>query len=382
MQSNSRPTAAAIEDPLLEVLRVQLKSPQLEYADRPSLLGDGVTARAYAFRLSGIDGQAAGPLVCRLFVDDAGSMAGDQARIEGALQNALAECAVPCPRVFACGDADGPLGASFMAMEQAPGWNLFPVIIAALGVTCCLLFVGVWTPLVAVLALYWGCMTRLLTRVHRAPADRVRRHLDQAGIGSDRLSLGELLERIEDRIERGGFVGLRPLATWLTDHREMGTGPIVPCHGDFWFGNVMLSPTRVSLLDWTQACLAPRELDLGWMGIQHYSRAPIELPISDATYDFVATLLRPFTWLLFAANRGIYRMLSPIDPVRLRYYTVLQCTRALLSVADARQAQDAAGSSTLLIAWGSPRTVELVRRRVRRLCGVRCELPCPRSAAA
>ena len=40
----------------------------------------------------------------------------------------------------------------------------------------------------------------------------------------------------------------------------------------------MVSPTRVTLLDWTQACLTHPEFDLGWMCIQHYSRLPVPLP--------------------------------------------------------------------------------------------------------
>ena len=99
-----RRSGADIAPALLAILRDRLEVPDLEYDEQPQTLADGVTARAYGFRLAlPPDSRAAGALVCRLFVGDFGT--GDQTLVERALHNALAEQGFSVPRALASGRA-------------------------------------------------------------------------------------------------------------------------------------------------------------------------------------------------------------------------------------------------------------------------------------
>ena len=362
---DDRPDAAAVAEGLREVLRDELGLTGADGSRPPKLLADGVTARAFAVDLNGR------PLVLRVFVpSEEESLPADQHRVEAALQNALADLGYPAPRVLASGDASSPLGAPFILMERAAGRSLMGVVIlGAVGVMA----LGValsWIPLLVFLATYWFVMVRLLLRLHDVPGSAVRARLGAAGVGPERLSSDAILDEMEEWVERDGRDGRRLLMRWLRESAPNESEPQVVCHGDFWFGNLMAGLRGVVVLDWTQARLSAREFDLGWIRIQHYSRIPLPLP--EPAYDVLASLIRPLAWLLLGANGWIYGLVHPVDPDRLRYFTVLNAARILLAVEDRRRSCDPkrASGDALLLAWGSPITRALLRRRLCRLTGI------------
>jgi aminoglycoside phosphotransferase (APT) family kinase protein len=313
-----------------------------------------------------------GELICRLLDPGPGSTPPDQFPVEEALHNALAQHGYPVPRVFAACGTESPLGAPFMLMERVAGHGLFLWALVGLVAGLALgLFVS-WLPLVLFLAAYWSFMVRLLIRLHAVPGGAVLDHMEAAGIPRDRLSLDFLLETLDGRLGPDELTELRPLVDWLGSHRPEPLDPPTVCHGDFWLGNVLFGRGRATLLDWTQAAVAHPELDLGWISIQGYSRLPLELAIPERIYDLAFALISPFTWLLFGANGMAYRLVRGADPQRLRYYTVFHATRVLLRIAALRAAGAEHGrpGSAELIAWGSPRTVRLLVRRVRRISGL------------
>lgn len=128
-----------------------------------------------------------------------------------------------------------------------------------------------------------------------------------------------------------------------------------------------MSRRRITLLDWTQASITDREYDLGWMSVQHLSRMP--LPVADPLYDWLWLPVRPFTWILMAPTRWIYRAIAGYDAERVRYYAAFCALRSLVTCAKLRDAADGAHLAELQ-AWGSPHTTWLLRRRLRAISGI------------
>lgn len=373
----SRLSGSGIAAPLLGILRDRLAVPGLEYEDEPETLADGVTARAYAFRLALEPGSAgAGPLVCRVFLGGFG--AGDQTLVESALQNALADDGFSVPRVLASGDETSALAAPFMVMERVEGQNAFAPLLLALGLGTFALFLGYWLVLPLVLLTYWALMTRVLTRLHAVPGDAVVSAFERQGIGRERLSIATHIRDFQRQVEAEEFAPLRPLVAWLAENEPTPAEAPVVCHGDFWFGNVMISFRRqsVSLLDWTQACIGCPEVDLSWMANQHFSRLP-RRPINEAVYAFVWEVMRPCAFMLLGANVLAYRLVRTVDRDRLRYFRVFAAMRSLSEVTAERAAFEASGGSVppaILLAWGSKRTLSLLTKKVHALTGVQLTL--------
>jgi len=363
---------------LLAILRDRLALPDLEYDEAPETLADGVTARAYAFRLALASGSTnGGRLVCRVFQNNFGT--GDQTFVETTLHNALADNGFNAPRVLASGDETSALEAPFIVMERVEGQNAFTPLLIGLGLGILALLFGNWLPLVLFLLVYWLIMTRTLLRLHAVPGDNIIEAFERSSVGHERLSIETLLQDFERLAEADEFAPLRPLVIWLTENRPAPAESPVVCHGDFWFGNVMVSfrNRSVALLDWTEACIGCPEVDLGWMANQHFSRLPRENPRSETLYALLSELIRPLNWLLLGANCIAYRLLRSVDPDRLRYFRVFAAMRALAAVTAERAAFEASGSSSppaIVQAWGSPRTISLIVRKVHALTGLQLAL--------
>jgi hypothetical protein len=260
-----------------------------------------------------------------------------------------------------------------MVMQRAPGRNAFPLLVLALIATCVVaLATDSLVPLLLLFALYWAGMVGLLVRLHTVPARAVEERLVRAGLDRDRLAYSSLLGWLEERVENEpACEPLHALVDWLRTNAPPRAEPPSVCHGDFWFGNLIVSPRGVTLLDWTQACLAQPELDLGWISIQHYSR--LALPLPEWALGLSAALLRPFAWLLMGATRWCYRLVRPVDPERVRYFGVFSAGRVLAHVTSLRAREDGSDAA-MLSAWGSAATLRLLRRRVRRTTGIDLEL--------
>jgi aminoglycoside phosphotransferase len=366
----ARPDATTIAEPLLRTLRRHLACPRLEYASRPQVLADGVTARAFELRLAGAPPAISGPLVCRVLCDGGEARTGDPLLAESALHNALAAAGFPVPRVFATGTGDDELGAPFMLMERVAGRPAFGVFLGALAASIPLAALGIGAAPFGVCLAGWGGMALLLRRLHKIDGGAVAATLARAGAPMERLGPDAALVELDQLIRAASAKGLEPALDWLREHRPPLSGAPTVCHGDYWYGNVIVSARGVHLLDWTQAGLAHRELDLGWMSLQHYSRLPMAVP--DPLFDWLWLPVRPLTWLFMAPIRWIYRLGGGVDPDRLAYYTALCATRLLANGAKLEREWRGRGGSrpAELSAWGSPHTRALLARRLRRTCGV------------
>ena len=365
-----RPEASEIAPALLDWLRHELGVPDLIWSEPPALLADGVTARVFSLRLAGVEENLARPLVCRVYCDGFEDLPADQVEVEAALQTGLVSAGFPAPRVVSRGDASSPIGAPFIVMERAPGFDALSILSLALAAGVALRIAGFGWPLVLVLLGFWLMMARLLRRLHAVPGDAISMALSDAGVSLERLGVGRILKELGRTVHEQGEAGAIRVHDWLLAQCPAQDEMPTICHGDFWLGNVMLSTRGVALIDWTQAALAHRELDLGWMSVQHYSRLP--LPIRDPLFDWLWLPVRPLTWLLLAPPRLMYRWMGGVDVERLHYYAVLWALKLLVETHQAGQAwAEACGRRpSLLSAWGSRHTRLLLRWRIRRITGL------------
>lgn len=370
MADATRPEANEIDEPLLRTLRRRLDCPELRYAVRPRLLADGVTARAFELRLAGAPRELTGPLVCRVLCDGGEARGADALRAESALHNALAAAGFPVPRVFATGTGGDELEAPFMLMERVAGRNAFGVFLAALAVSLALAAVGIVAAPWLVGLAGWGGTALLLRRLHRVDGAALVAELVRVGAPVERLGLEAALGDLARLVEESGAEELYSALDWLRAHRLPAPDPPTVCHGDYWYGNLMLSTRGVQLLDWSQAALAHAELDLGWMSVQYYSRLPMALP--DPLFDWLWLPVRPWTWIFMAPVRWLYRLGGGVDRDRLAWYTALCATRLLANGAKLDREWRTRGGPrpAELSAWGSPHTRALLARRLRRICAV------------
>jgi len=363
-----RPSAAEIAPPLLEILRRQLDAPTLDWDEAPELLGDGVSARVFALRTQGGPPETGSPWVCRIFCDGSNDVTDAQVASEAALQGALASAGFPVPRVVLWGGATSPLGAPFMVMERVQGPDGFRVALGIFVLAAAAAFAGFWALWATGLLLAWGAPALLLRRLHRVPAVDVARALEEAGVPPERLGLERALDELAELVAAGSRPGAGRVVEWLRANRpDPAEGPAV-CHGDFWYGNLMWSRRGPFLIDWTQAALGHRELDLGWMSIQHYSRFP--LPVPDPLFDWLWAPVRPFVWLFMAPVRWLYLLAGGVQRQRIHYFTALCAVRVLAQGDRLAQTATKAARPAELSAWGSPHTTALLRWRLRRITGI------------
>jgi hypothetical protein len=114
----ARNTAAVLADELLDVARATTGRTDLVYAEAPERLGGGFFTENHAFRLADPPPPWDGPLVARLFPNEAPP---DLAHREAAVQRALADQRYPAPPVVWF-DADARLAnRRCFVMRKLPG---------------------------------------------------------------------------------------------------------------------------------------------------------------------------------------------------------------------------------------------------------------------
>ena len=120
---------------------------------------------------------------------------------------------------------------------------------------------------------------------------------------------------------------LADAARWLALHRP-GPSADVICHGDLHPFNLLADGDHVTVLDWSNALLAPRAYDVGYTSLL-LSEPPLRVP------GWQRPLLRLFGQRLARRFvRGYQRRTgTAVDPAELRWHQALVCLRALVEVA-------------------------------------------------
>jgi aminoglycoside phosphotransferase (APT) family kinase protein len=257
-----------LDDQLLTVLRSVTGAPSLAYSRRPVRLSGGFWAELLAFSLAEPPDGWPHDLVARLMPEP------NTARKETAIQKAVADTGFPTPAVRAAGGPDDGLGRAFMIMDRAAGAPL----LSGLSASGALRRVG---------ALF-GEIPRLLAstmaQLHALDPEPVRAKLD--GAGAAIVSVSSMLVVMRQRAAEFERPDLVQAAQWLLDHPAR-PAPDVICHGDLHPFNLLFDGSRVVLLDWSTAVLAPRS----------YDAACTDLALSQAALEVPGWLRPPVRWI-------------------------------------------------------------------------------------
>ncbi len=248
-------------------------------------------------RKPGGGGAAADPLALVLRMEAGGAFAGTPISIrrEATVYAALADTAVPAPRLVALSD-----DASAMLLERVSGDSDF------------------WSLEEAERERTFADFVEALSALHGLDVS----HLPLEGF--ERPATAEDHARLDlslwHRLAREHVPDLDPLAVyagaWLLAHPPVSVARTVLVHGDIGPGNFMAEGGRVTgLLDWEFAHLGDPMDDIAWLEMRSGIRPGAEIDLGER--------LRPYT-----RATGI-----EIDPARVDYYRVAVYYRCAVTAA-------------------------------------------------
>jgi len=304
-----RHTAAVLADELLAVARADTGRDDLAYVEPPVRLSGGFFTANHAFRLDGAPPPWDGPLVVRLFPNDAPA---DLARREAVVQRVLAAQGYPAPDIVWWDDSMRLLERHCFVMRRLPGR---PVL-------------GGIKPL-EILPAARKLLTSLVETTASAQASLHR--LDAAPIVAALEGLPLGVERWLDRL--ADFDGHARGLEWLRAHRPADPERVVLCHGDLHPGNILADGGHMTgVLDYTVATVAEPALDVGFTTMS-FDLTPIDAPapIRRLAARFGQSIARRYV-RAYAAATGA-------DLTNQRYYEALRCASELTNVVSYRLAR-------------------------------------------
>jgi aminoglycoside phosphotransferase (APT) family kinase protein len=272
---------------------------------------------------------------------------------ETIVQRAVAEQGYPTPRVVLDGFDEG-LGGTFMVMERVDGVPL----LAGLRIGRALF------RLPKTLRGLARQLSVVTVQLHDLDPQPVIDSLQHAGIDIATLGVAARLDEIRAAAAQASTAGFDELLTWL-DHRHPVLTPAVVCHGDIHpFNMLMTDDGSFNVLDWTNANLCRRELDVGFTAALLYC-APLEVP------RVAERAIRAMTASLAHRFIDMYRRMAPINLDVVEWFETLQYGRCLAAVAAASVVDDG------IVGEGHPFRVSTpaMIRQLRMITGVTIELP-------
>jgi len=294
---------------LIGVLRSATGTPGLEYERRPEPMRGGFWAEIFAFSLANPPEGWPAELVARLMPDSG------TARKEAIVQRAVAAAGFPTPVVRASGGPDCGLGLAFMVMDRAAGGPALSGLDGGLALAC----------IPRLLREVPEQLSGSMARLHALDPDLVRGELEQ---------VREVAVTVAGRLAAaGGFAAefgrpdLVRATRWLTDHPP-APAPDVICHGDLHPFNLLADGDRMTVLDWSNALLAPRAHDVAFTALL-LSEPPLRVPRWQRPLVLMAggALARRFV-------RSYQRQTgTAIEPAELTWHQAAGCLRALVEVA-------------------------------------------------
>ena len=244
---------------LLAYLRNQLCE-AVEFSEEPQASAGGYETAIYAFRLTGVPPEFAGPLILRVypgFVDPA------RVTYEKTVHDTLVAGAYPAPRVVLASTDVETLGGGFLVMERLPGKTLtedfFQLSTILRLKTRAFGFVA-------------RSMAQLHLRLHAVDGSRLLQALTAEGLPdsappyrvSTRLATFDgRLDQLAARAQAANLDGLAAGIGWALKHRPNEHDEVL-CHGDFHPFNVMSERGEISgVIDWSLATMASPAFDVG-----------------------------------------------------------------------------------------------------------------------
>ena len=316
---------------------VSLKAP----AER---ISGGYYASIHGFEIDDAPPGWTGPLVLRVMPSTASACK------EIVLQRTLAEVGFPTPAVLLDG-VDVALGGAFMVMQRARG--AMPLSGLSLN--------RISIAQVRQMRLIPVQLADVALRLHGVERTVVVDALAAAG-ADDRLGMANYLDLIRAAADED-LPGFAALLDWFDTHLPTRRSSVV-CHGDLHPFNLLVDDGSITVLDWTNGNIAPREFDLGFT-LAFLTCAPIEVP------GALRPVLDLLTKRLCSQFLGRYRKRATVDPVVLEAYEALQYARCLSEVAVARLRPGGPVGDTHPFEISSTS----MRRRLLAITGIAVDLP-------
>jgi aminoglycoside phosphotransferase (APT) family kinase protein len=333
-----------IDEALLRVVSAHAGAPQA-FAQRPTPMTGGYWAAIYSFELTEPPEELRGPLVLRVMPSPEGAV------VETIVQRAVANHGYPTPRVLIDG-FDEALGGTFMVMQRVEGVALLAGL--SIGRT-------LWT-LPKTVRRVASQLSVASVQLHDLDSRPVIDALEEAGVDITSLGVAGRINEIRAAAETP-VAGFDELLTWL-DRRRPAMTPAVVCHGDIHpFNMLMTADDSFYVLDWTNANICRRELDVGFTAAL-LQCAPIEVP---------SIARKPFGALTGALARRFidtYRRMAPINLDVVEWFEVLQYGRCLAAVATT-STDDAIVGASHPFRISAPAMI----RQLRIITGVQIVLP-------
>ncbi len=303
-----------LSDELLEAVRTNLGSTEVDYSEPPQRLEGGFFTENHAFALRNAPPPWDKPLVVRLFPSVAPS---DSAIREAAIQGVLVGQGYPAPNVVLFDDDARLDRRRFFVMERLPG----TVVLG--GVKLNEIARAGW-----LLAVRLPSMTASLQAwLHRLDITELSNRLGDIPAGIERwfAVLGEQV--------RSEFQGLRAGLEWLVDNQPRPTARLSLCHGDLWAGNILTVGDRVTgVLDYGVATIGEPSLDVAFTTMS-LCIAPISAspPVQRMAARFGSWMARRYVHA-YVGQTGA-------DLSNQRYYEALRCIIGLSAVVSYRLVQ-------------------------------------------
>ena len=359
---------AEVASRLLSLLRIELRKPDLAYAELPTRVTGGFDTMIYAFRLRGAAEEWSGPLILRVFRQHNDPV---QARQESAVQATLAQLGYPAPGVLlTCEDTDA-FGGAFIVMERLTGRMMLADVFKPSRLYFLLPRILIEVPRI---------LAETQARLHALDPEPLLRAFDgidlpadgagPRGISGRMSSVEGQLEHMQRRIDAAGLDGLKPGLKWLREHRPPEPEQRVICHGDFHPLNILMKGGAVTgVVDWAMTTVADPAFDVGNTRLL-LEMAPLEFPLA---VEWIASVARP---LLARRYYDAYRRHRGVDPNAVRYYEAMRCPTELVVVgerrlADAGLIEPRSGPNL----WGASRPRNRLMSRFREITGIALTLP-------
>lgn len=276
-------------------------------------MSGGFWAQIYGFELVDPPYELQGPLVLRVMPDTTAGLR------EAVVQRWLAASGFSTPTVVASGTAPG-LGDAYMVMQRAAGAP--PLAGLKLGPA---LF-GVRRILSTLPTLLADAAISLHSREPRP----LNEELVKAGV---QPTSGDAAATYLAAIGRAALSfepsRLGELGAWFEANRPTSSGDVI-CHGDLHPFNLLVDDTgEVTVLDWTNATIAPREMDIGFtVGLLRC--APIAVPRP------IRPIISRITERLASKFIDAYGQHAPINASAVAWWEAVQHARCLADLTYGR----------------------------------------------
>ncbi|HEX2784038.1 MAG TPA: phosphotransferase [Ilumatobacteraceae bacterium] len=283
-------------------------------AAEPARVTGGFWASIHKFSIASSTGELpagwTGPLVLRVMPDRS------RAKRESIVQRAVAASGFPAPAVLLDG-YDESLGGAYMVMPFAAGKSP----LSGLGP-------GSFLRVPRLLRRLPVQLAEVAVSLHRVDPAGVASALTEGGFPASGDGVEPRLAAIRAAAGTRSR-GFDRLLDWFADHRP-DQPTLVVSHGDIHPFNLLVdSDGRVTVLDWTNGDLMPREYDVGFTaGLLRC--APFSVPkLARPVFDRLTSRL---------ADRFVsaYERSFPVDAAMLAFFEALQYARCLAEVATAR----------------------------------------------